>query len=125
MSIKTAFQNAAVTGFKIFDSVNIVSTYTSIGTKSYDATTGTVTSSDTDYNSLNFLFTKYKKMEIDNEHILKTDVKGLIPYDNFPSITPKVGDVITTSTSLDYSVVNFGVDPSDALYTFQLRLKDG
>ncbi len=124
MSLKTTFQKLAVTGFKIFDSVNIICTYTSVGEKSYNTTTGVASSSNTDTSNLNFLFTKYKKSEIDNEHILNTDVKGLIPYNNF-SPTPKIKDYLTTSSSLEYSVVNFGIDPSDALWTFQLRLKKG
>ncbi len=120
MTIKSTFEKLAVTAFKIFDSVTLICTYTSKGTISYDPSTGTPSSTDIDYGSRKFIFASYNESEIDNEHILETHVKGMIPKNKL-NITPKAKDIITTSASRVYSVVTFKYDPAEALWIFQLE----
>ena len=119
MGLQETFQKMAQTVFSAFGNVATAATYTSVGTKTYNTDTGAVTGTDT-YYAVNIIFTTYESREIDNQVILATDQKGLIPTQNLTP-EPKIIDVITKNNQ-NWQVISFGKDPTNALWTFQLRL---
>jgi hypothetical protein len=124
MGLDTVFKSAVTVAFSIFKDVAITCKYSSAATtKTYTPTTGVVGGFPTVYPELKFIFTSYKQSEIDDTHILKTDIKGLLPVsDLYP--TPKVNDSITTAAEVVYGVQNISTDPVTAMWIFQLRLRN-
>ena len=120
MSIKSVFKSAAQTIFTAFGDIPLSSTYTSVGKKELRVHTGKVTSTDTDYTSVNIIYTKYSKSEIDGVNILSSHVKALIPFENLTP-TPKKSDKITDSNGEVWGVVDWNKDPADALWIIQLE----
>lgn len=113
-------KNLAVAGFKIAGNILITCTYTSKGTQTYNPATGLYTGSDTSYSGLKFLFEDYSSQEIDDQNILRTDMKASIPQLSLTP-TPKKQDYLTDSDSVVWQVEGIGKDPARAMWVLQVR----
>lgn len=125
MGIETVFQNAAVTAAAVFDGVFFNVVYTSKGLVTYDAVTDTNTSTDTQ-ETVKFMFDSYTKQEVNNESILASDVKALIPQLNinaYPQIDDTI-DKIENGVTIVYVVISIKIDPADALWELQIRRRN-
>ena len=92
MGLDTVFKKAAQTGAKAFAGIFVPIEYETRSSTVYDPDPGLVLSSTT-YENTKMMFDQYAQKEIDNERILPTDVKGVIPQNDL-TITPVIGDSI-------------------------------
>lgn len=118
MGLKATIQSAVQSAFIAFGDIRTSVSYISKGTATYNPTTGAVTSTDVTI-TISGILADYEINEIDNEAIILTDRKIMIPTADL-SVTPKIEDTITIS-SITWQVINVGVDPADAMWTLQLR----
>jgi len=128
MGLQSTFKKAAQSIVKAFGDVPLSCTYTVYGEKSYDEETDTVTTPETDYSVTGF-FGSFSLRETEKiENIQAEDVKAMIAVDDL-GVEPSTSDKITiTSTTSEtykagnvYNVMNYRVDPAEALYTLHLR----
>lgn len=110
--ITSALSNAFNTG--LFDAV------TSFGgvrieVTGFDPITETETTNIINYSGRG-VFGRYTQAEIDQEQILRTDIKMVCLQDETTS-TPKIKDHIN-----GYEVINVGKDPANVSWVCQLRL---
>jgi len=122
VGLRETMSKAAQTAFTAAGDIPVATTYYQRGSTVYDASTGTVSAGVNTY-LFSMIFAAFKSNEIDNEHILATDQKGLVPQANFSTI-PAVGDylfIVESGASVRYDVQGFKKDPADALWTLQLR----
>lgn len=119
MGLKSVFQNACETIINSFDDIGSTLTYHSLGTFSYNPTTGANTESGGSDVSIKYIPDEIKSEEIQDRDIKMTDRKMLVANNDI-SVTPKVGDYVTIS-SVKYSVVDWMTDPAFALYTIYIR----
>lgn len=94
-------------------------TYTSVGTTSYNATTGVITTPKTTYAVL-MVMDQYSRREVDGDAIRPEDVKGLVAVLNLTP-TPTLNDTVTRANGTVYSVISIRTDPMDAHWQLQLR----
>ncbi|MCP3684775.1 MAG: hypothetical protein GY861_19070 [bacterium] len=124
MGLRDTFKNAANTVFTAFGDIPRSCTYVSTGTKELNTHTGNVVTKasdpDVSYTGVNIIFTKYTKAEIDDVHILFSNVKGLVPVENLTP-TPKKNDTITDAAGEQWGVIDWKKDPADALWILQLE----
>ncbi len=122
MSLKEAFQNAAVTALNAFSSLSESVTYNSKTdtSASYDPTTGIVSDPYVSYAGVEMIFLEYEATKIDNVTILTTDQQAMIAQSELTP-TPKRGDTIIRSSE-KWDVVSVTKDPADALWILQVRL---
>lgn len=122
MGLADTIQKAAQTAFKAIGDIPLTCTYTSVGTPSYNPTTGAVTSSDTDYTGLKIVFEDFNPREINDAAgiILATDKKATIPNADLTP-TPKLSDCITDADSKKWYIKDILIDPARALWLFQVR----
>jgi len=120
MGLKETFQNAASTVISSFSNVARSSiAYHSLGTFNYDPIAGTsIESGDID-TTIKTIFDETKSEEIQGRDVLMTDQKLLVANLDI-SVTPKVGDYVTI-LSERWNVVDFKVDPSEALFEIYVR----
>jgi len=120
MGLQATFQSAASTIISAFgDVAHTGIPYHSLGTFSYNATTGVNTESGDTDTTIKTIFDEVKSEEIQGRDILMTDQKLLVANKDI-SVTPKVGDYVTIS-SKRWNVVDFVTDPSAALYEIYIR----
>jgi len=120
MGLQATFQSAAQTILSAFGDVaysNIA--YHSLGTFSYNATTGGMTESGDIDTTIKTIFDETKSEEIQGRDILMTDQKLLVANLDI-SVTPKVGDYVTIAGD-KWNIVDFVVDPALALYEIFIR----
>jgi hypothetical protein len=120
MGLQSRFQNAAQSIVSAFGDVahsNLA--YHSLGTFSYNATTGANTESGDTDTTIKTIFDEVKSEEIQNRDILMTDQKLLVANKDI-SVTPKVGDYVTIASER-WNVVDFITDPAVALYEIYVR----
>lgn len=122
MGLADTIQKAAQTAFKAIQDIPLTCTYTSKGTPVYNPATGAYTSSDTSYTGLKILFEEFSDRELADAGgtILVPDRKASIPNLSLEP-TPKIKDIITDSNSQQWAVEKVTLDPSRALYVFQVR----
>ena len=120
MGLKSTFQSAAQTVISSFDDVGYSSVaYHSLGTFSYNTTTGVNTESGDTDTTIKGIYDEIKSEEIQGRDILATDRKLLVANLDI-SVTPKVGDYLTIDSE-EWNVIDFETDPAFALYTLFLR----
>jgi len=120
MGLQGTFQNAAATIIDAFGDIahsNIA--YHSLGTFSYNATTGVNTESGDTDTTIKTIFDEVKSEEIQGRDILMTDQKLLVANLDI-SVTPKVGDYVTISSER-WNVIDFITDPAEALFEIYVR----
>jgi len=120
MGLKETFQSAAS---QIIDGFGNVATtglaYHSLGTFSYDSTTGVNTESGHTDTTITAIFDEINSDEIQDRDILMTDRKLLVANNDI-SVTPKVGDYVTISSER-WNVTWWEVDPAEALFEIFVR----
>ena len=120
MGLQATFQSASAAIMSAFGDVaysNIA--YHSLGTFSYNTTTGGMTESGDVDTTIKTIFDETKSEEIQGRDILMTDQKLLVANLDI-SVTPKVGDYVTID-SKRWNVIDFIVDPALALYEIFVR----
>lgn len=94
--------------------------YWATGTPSYNAPTGAVTRSETEYTGVKAVFVNFSRREIDGTVIRPEDQKCLIAANDL-SVTPTVNDRIIDAASVSWEVVNIRKDSAGALWTLRVR----
>lgn len=124
MSLKDAFQKAAVTAFKVTDSVTDDIRYDSYVTAVHNTSTGTL---EPEYNRymVSVVFEEYSTQSIDGINIHAGDRKALVPVLNLPIVpsSQDMAQVLEEGVWRDYSVIDKSTDPADSLWTIQMRHK--
>jgi hypothetical protein len=119
MGLQEVFQNGAQSIIKAFGNTATTIAYHSLGTFSYNTTTGGMTESGDTDTTIKTIFDEIKSEEIQDRDVKMTDRKLLVANNDI-SVTPKVGDYATIS-SVRYNVVDWITDPAFALYTIYVR----
>ena len=120
MGLKSVFQNAAEVIIDAFDDISHTSlAYHSLGTFSYNPSTGTNTESGYTDTTITTIFDEINSDEIQDRDILMTDQKLLVANNDI-SVTPKVGDYVTISSNR-WKVVAWLTDPAEALFEIYIR----
>lgn len=119
MGLKETFQNGAESCIDAFGDVASTVTYHSLGVFAYNATTGGQSESGDSDISIKYISDEIKSEEIQDRDVKMTDRKMLVANNDI-SVTPKVGDYVTLS-STRYNVVDYLTDPAFALYTIYIR----
>jgi archaellum component FlaF (FlaF/FlaG flagellin family) len=125
MGLKETIQNAATTAFSAIGNLAEVVTYVQVSARQqeYSPTTGVVDALSLKHSGVDALFTEYSAREIDGSVIKPKDNKVLIPG-NEVTFTPKQGDMIERASSEVWRVVNVEIDPAEALWQLQCRMRD-
>jgi hypothetical protein len=124
MSLKDAFQAAAVTAFKASGNIPVEVKYQSYVTATSEATTGTVEPEFRNY-FVSVVFDAYKSRVVDGSNIQAGDRKAVIPSLNLP-VVPSARDrvlVLEGGGWQTYNVVDKSTIPTMALWEIQLRRK--
>ena len=119
MGLKETFQNAAEQIVTSFGNVASTLAYHSLGTFSYNTTTGVNTESGSSDVSIKAISDEIKSEEIQDRPAKMTDRKLLVANNDI-SVTPKVGDYVTIGGNR-FNVVDYKVDPAEALYILFCR----
>jgi len=106
------------TAFNVLGDIPETVTYRR-STSTYVPSTGTNTVVNTD-TSVSMVFTSYNAYEIDRVNITALDIKGLMES-RLISVTPNVTTDKIVRSSKVYNILSVKLDPSNSLYTFQLR----
>jgi len=123
MGLKSAFQKAALTGIKAAGDVIVTAQYYQAVSTVYDASTG-VASAIVHQHITDGLWSRFSADKIDDEKILPTDVKFIVPRLGFKPDIPSTHDfvrIVEQQTSSQYDVVNYDKDPAEAIFIIQLR----
>ena len=124
MSLKDAFQNAAVAAFNATRSVQASVRYDSFATTVHNSSTG---AADVEYDRYmaSVIFETYETRQVDGVNVHAGDIKALIPVQNLP-VTPTARDCLEALQDGEwrrYSVIDKSTDPAEALWVIQLRQK--
>lgn len=122
MGLKDTIQKAAQTALKVVDDITVSVTFESVGSTSYDASSGIPTSTDSGH-MVSMIFGAYSQQEIVQHQLRPTDVKATIAQLDLP-VTPKMDDEVwnvVANVTVAYDVVNIGKDPADAIWVLGLR----
>lgn len=95
-------------------------TYVETGARTYNTTTRTYSSSDTDHDEVPAVLAKFKVDEMDEEVVSATDLKVLIAALDLP-VTPKSQDQIRTADGTVYNVERLLGVPGDSLHILHVR----
>ena len=119
MGLKETFKGAAQTIFTAFGNVATAATYNSKTTGTYNPTTGATGATTTEY-AVSMIFDEFSSFETDNEIILSTDKKAMIPVDNLTP-TPIIRRDTITKNGVEWDIIGEKGDPAEALYIFHIR----
>jgi len=118
MSLKEAFRKAALAAFAAAGDVKRSVSFRSITTGAYNATTGTVTETYTDY-AVSMIIVRVQAKEV-GQGIIKTEDRwALIPQYSLTPV-PKINDLIIESSN-EWRIVLIKDDGADALWKFLVR----
>ena len=120
MGLRETFQSGAASVISAFGNVAVTGlAYHSLGTYSYNATTGMQTESGAVNTTITYIPDEIQSKEIQDRNIKITDRKLLVANTDI-SVTPKVGDYVTID-GVKYNVVDWLTDPAEALYEIFVR----
>jgi len=122
MGLRDTISKATQTAFVATGDIPVDVVYYQPASSVYDVSSGTASAGVSTY-LFSMIFTSFKSREIDGEHILATDQKGLAAQANVSTI-PQADDwlmVVENGVSVRYDVVAKGKDPADAHWALQLR----
>lgn len=119
MGIQETFKTMAKTIFTALGNVASAATYTSVGIKRYNTTTGGTTSTDIAY-SVEMIFDNFSSYNVDGRTILATDKKALIPVDNLTPSPVIRRDTISIS-GVTWEIIGELGDPAEAMHIFHIR----
>ena len=119
MGLKSVFQDACEQIIDAFGDIGLTLAYHSLGTFSYNASTGVNTESGDSDITIKAIPDEIKSEEIQDRDIKMTDRKLLVANNDI-SVTPKVGDYATIGGNR-FNVVDYLTDPAQALYEIYIR----
>ena len=119
MGLKEAFQRAAVVAFNAAGNVKISVIYSNSPNPGYNPATGVVAEDQTDY-TVNAIRENYEFKDADGINVKPTDIKLMILYEDL-TITPYKDQDYVTINGTRWDVINWQIDPADAVWTFQAR----
>ena len=119
MGLKETFKGAAQTIFTAFGNVATAATYNSKSAGTYSPTTGANTVTTTEY-AVEMIFDAFSSFDVDNETVLITDKKAMIPVDNLTP-TPVIRRDTISISGVEWEIIREMGDPADALYVFHIR----
>jgi len=123
MGLKETLQTAAGTVFTAIGNIKESVTYYSHTSTTYNVSTGL--STNTNANSIvSMVFLEHNNREIDNEKVLPGDKKALAVYASFGGTALDMHDYVMrveAGVSTRYNVVDYTVDPVEAVVTFNVR----
>jgi len=123
MGLKSVFSNAAQTAFAAAGDVPASARFEMVGSSVYDASSG-VTSALSSSIMTTMLFSNFSRAQIDNENVLPTDVRALLPQAYISGIVPATDNrvhKVEAGASTEYTVIEYGQDPAGATWWLQLR----
>ena len=122
MGLLETVQDAASSAIKGVGNIARKAVYISVENPSPVFVPGTTpkTAQEVSYNLNGVVKTGFKQGEVDGELIKAEDFKVLIANKDLAP-TPTKDDYIEID-SIRYRVIDYRLDPADALYTFQVRL---
>jgi len=120
MSLRQQVQQAVQAGMRAMDDLPESADYKSVTTPSYDPTTGTITTPNTQHVGIPVIFTNFSRREIDGEAIRAEDQKAIIATRDLPA-TPTINDTITRADGIAWSVIGIRTDPAGAAWVLQIR----
>jgi len=121
MSLRAAFQQAAITAFNALDDIPVSCTYRSMtdDQPEYDPADGSVTEAYTDY-TVDLILTSVKLREVEGSDIIQTNDKwALVPATSLTP-TPKNIDIIIIN-SIEWNITDINTDPAGALWKILIR----
>jgi len=90
------------------------------GGQTYNTTARTYTTATTQHDDIPMVLARFATEEIDEEVVVTTDLKALIPAIKMP-VVPGIGDKILTADSRTYNVERLLGVPGDSLYILHIR----
>jgi len=120
--MKLAIQKALKQGFKAFGDIREQVIYHTLGTVTYDSTTGSTVEVGGIDTTLSVIPARYSQKEIDGIGILPSDIKMLFPASGYAITPTSEGDYITRGAEI-WNVKSVFQDPVKALWICQLRRK--
>jgi transposase len=111
-------KNKVFSNWKRFGTILKSAIYTRLGESKYDVDSGVVTPDPISTTDVKIIIDSSFE-EVDNESYRKGDIQMLLPS-LFLNFKAKRKDTITVDT-INYIVVDFSIDPADALYIFHMR----
>jgi hypothetical protein len=122
MGLRETIRNLAQTAIAAVGNIAVSSTYRVKNTASYDTSTGTVTSNDTDYTAVPVVFDDNAYMNlgiIDQPNLVVNSNERLFYVAQLDlSPTPKKGDELI-SLGITWQIVDIKTDPAEALWIFK------
>ena len=119
-SLRTQVKKAISKGIVALGDLAQRGTYTSVGTPTYNATTGASTTPSTDYANLRMVFSNFKRMEIDGEAVRQEDQKVLVAALDLVPV-PTVNDRITDELGAVWNVIGIMSVPGTLIWTLHVR----
>jgi len=120
MSIRTLFQNAAVTAVRAFGDVAVSTNYEALSSATYNASSGAAVATRETVAGVSVIFDVFKLREVDGVKVRPEDKRAYIPAKVLSTVTPSVEDRIYQS-GVYWNVVSVEIDPAGALYVLQVR----
>lgn len=123
MGFKSLLQTQVGKVFEILgqtDGLAPEQTYLKHGGQTYDTATRTYITSSTQYPNVPMVLARFKAEEVDDEVVITTDMKALIPAVMLP-VTPSMGDKIQTNDGKVFNVERIMGVPGDSLYILHVR----
>ena len=117
MALNQVFINAAATIFRVFASLIHEGTYIEISDDGFETVTRTETIIDVildNFAERDVQFLSFSAL------IQPTDVKGLVRGEELTDVRVSTEDKIVID-EVEYSIIAFNTDPTNAVYTFLLR----
>ena len=121
MGLRDTISSAVGSAFAALGDIPEAVTYRrSVNT--YDPQTSANSVVDTDI-TITPVFTSYEKFEVDRVMILATDVKAIVQQSDMDGTTPSPNTDTVIRNGVIFDVLRYGEDPSQSIYTLQLRAR--
>lgn len=119
MSLKATIQNAVASASTALGDLVAEYTYKQITAGEYSTTTGSITPTETEH-TIPMVRTEYDFRDVDGTKIQVGDLQLMVLDASLITFTPSTSDKIVVGGK-DWGVVNYGQDPAEATWTFQVR----
>lgn len=121
MGLRSAFQGVAKSVVTAFGDVSETIDYYAFASNAVNTSTGAATTVYTTVAGITAIMAGFEAKDIDGQNVRKTDVKGLIPSIDLPSVTPSASDRVIRADGVAWNVLGVKTDPATALWQLHLR----
>ena len=121
MSLRDSIANAVAAAVNAAADLGSEGVYSSFVTTSYDASAGVASTTYSSVGGVTFIFESFRLADVDGERVRSEDKKAHVAAKHLGSVTPTASDLIRVS-SQSWNVVSVQSDPTNSLWTLQLRL---